>query len=235
MNWKVPNMWDGGDCWILGGGYSVPKQFNIPEEVVSDVCTGRKFSDAYSDFLKPIHDKHVIGVNNAYLIGSWIDVLFFGDSSWYLLHRNSIAQWPGIKVSCNARFANKKKDRMEGIKFVQKDREHPHGISPNRKYVSWNGNSGSAAISLAVHFGVKRIFLLGFDMHSGPEFEDGKKITHWHGSHGKNPKRLPYQRHLRGFPAIAKDAAAVGVEIFNVSPDSKIPQFPKMSLAEALA
>jgi len=167
------------------------------------------------------------------MIGTWIDVLFFGDGSWYLAHRKRIAKWPGLKVTCTPKFANREQNKMEGVKYLAKNRKRTKGISDNPSRVSWNGNSGAAAISLAVHFGVERIFLLGFDMMA-------LKHTHWHGSHNKTytkkgrGKKQPYDRHLRGFPQIAKDAKKKGIEILNVSPLSKIDSFPKITLQEAL-
>ncbi len=195
MNWKAPAMWVEGECWIMGGGYSMPSQFNILQDIVQDVCQGKKFPSAYSPFLTVLHDKHVIGINNAYMIGSWIDVLFFGDGSWYLAHRKNLAKWPGLKVTCTPKFANRKQNKMEGVKYLGKDTKRTKGISGNSKRVSWNGNSGAAAISLAMHFGVKRIFLLGFDMVAS-------KYTHWHGSHNKtytiHPSRFyPHNCHKR--------------------------------------
>lgn len=229
MIWDIPKMWDGGTCWIIGGGNSMPYQFDVPDSIIQDVCTGRAFPPAYSPFLKQIHKQHVIGVNNTYQIGAWIDAVFFGDSGWHLVHRQKFAQWPGLKITCAPKFGNRKKARMEGIKFVQKDTKHTKGISFNKNMVSWNGNSGAASISLAVHFGAVKIFLLGFDMMSS-------KYTHWHGGHssGKARKRS-YLRHLKGFPQIALDAATMGVKIYNVNMDSKIEDFPKITLQEALS
>lgn len=54
--WKAPSMWDGGQCFILGGGPSL-----TVEQVES------------------LRGRRVIAVNQAYKLGDWIDVLFFGD------------------------------------------------------------------------------------------------------------------------------------------------------------
>ena len=87
---------------------------------------------------------------------------------------------------------------------------------------------------MAVHFGVRRIYLLGFDMAMDEKGEN----SHWFGSHlppGQKAKRLPpFSKHLKGFPAIAADAEKLGIEILNVSPRSKIDEFPKITLTEAL-
>jgi hypothetical protein len=190
----------------------------------------------YSAYLAPLHDKHVIGINNTYRIGTWIDVLFFGDCGWYLAHKAAVANFPKLKVTCCDRFANKNVEQSEGIKYLAKDKQKTRGISNNASTVSWNGNSGAAAISMAVHFGVKKIVLLGFDMAL-----DANNVSHWHGSH--NPGRQvsinkrkapPFTRHMMGFPTIAADALRLGVEILNCSPISTITVFPKVSLKEVL-
>jgi hypothetical protein len=225
-------MWDGGTCFIIGGGPSMPYQFNVPEEIIGHVMEGRMTPHAYSEYMIPLHDKHVIGVNNAYQIGMWLDVLFFGDYSWYLVHRRRLAEWPKVKVTCTPRFDGGDRDR-EGIKYLQKDNEHKHGISQNKYKLAWNANSGAATINLAAYFGVKRIVLLGFDM-----CLNDNSISHWHGSHkdkgGKTKRVPPFGRHLKGFPKIAEDAKGLGIEILNASPKSAIKDFKKIHVKEVL-
>jgi hypothetical protein len=213
----------------------MPRQFGIPEEIIHDVMSWKIRPSAYSDHMTLLHDKHVIGINNTYQIGTWLDMLFFGDSSWYLVHRQALAKWPGIKVSCSPRFAHRQGKDMEGVRYTPKDKKKRHGISTTPDCVSWNGNSGAAAISLAVHLGVKRIALLGFDMDL-----DSTKMSHWHGAHNKpttilKKKTPPFTRHIMGFGPIAEDAQRLGVEILNISSNSKITQFKKVTLDEVLA
>jgi len=219
----------------------MPRQFGVPEKVIKRVIHKLDPPSVYSEYMKQIHDHHVIGINNAYQLGTWIDVLFFGDVGWYLTHQRRLQNWPGIKASCAPTFANKKKQKLYGVKFTPKNRKKKMGISDTIKSVSWNKNSGAAAISLASHFGVKRICLLGFDM--GKSEIAGMHVTHYHGSHGtgpiryannKKPIKEPYGRHLVGFHQIARDAKKMGIEILNVSDISAINQFPKVTLDEAL-
>lgn len=230
MRWRAPRIWEGGEAWILGGGASAPRQLGVPEDVIDAVTSGKRRPAALSSYYEPLHNRHVIGVNNAYQIGSWVDAVFFGDCSWYLVHRRELARaFPGLKISCCPRFANKRKEDSEGIKFLQKDSEHRIGISTNPTKVAWNNNSGAAAINVAVHFGAKRIRLLGFDMTL-----DKKGVSHWHGSHGNKTKKPPFGRHLKGFPLIAREARKLGVEILNVSPISIIKEFKKVKLERLL-
>lgn len=230
MIWNIPPIWKDGEVWILGGGPSIPEQFGIPNEVVQDVLNGSSTPEVYSPYMSEIHKKHVIGINVSYLIGDWIDMVFFGDTSFYLPRVNSLAEFSGLKVSCHPRV-----EKYDWIKYVPRDRERPFGISNNKKTLCWNGNSGAAAISLAVHLGAKRIILLGFDMRL-----DSSNKQHWHDQYGRlknmDKKRfvLPFDRHLKCFPFIAEDAKRLGVEIINASPESMIKQFPKVHLKELL-
>src|SRR5690606_37197584 len=105
-------------------------------------------------------------------------------------------------------------------------RDYRSGISDKRDTICWNNNSGAAAINLAALAGAKRILLLGFDML--PE-----KSTHWHSLYGDvRTHRNTFNRFLKHFPNIARDAKKRRIEILNVSPNSAIEDFPKVSLKD---
>jgi len=232
MIWQVPKIWNQEDVWILGGGPSVPKQFGIPDHVINNVVAGTSLPSVYSPYMKFLHDKHVIGINVSFLIGNWIDMVFFGDNGFFLNHQKSLANFDGMKVTCHPNVSG-----YPWIKYLPKDNHRPRGITPNPKMVSWNGNSGSAAISIAANAGANRIFLLGFDMKLNAD-----NHQHWHDLyHRLNavPRKhpgggLPFDRHLRGFPEIARDAKQRGIQIINVCPDSAITVFPKVALKDII-
>ena len=231
MTWRVPRIWEDGEVWIIGGGPSVTTQFGIPDEVVRSVVNGKSPS-VYSPYMSSIHDKHVIGINVAYLIGDWIDMMFFGDGTFLLNYRDRLAKFPGIKISCHPSVT-----RYDWIKYLERDTGHVKGISSDPGSVSWNGNSGAAAISIAANTGAKRIILLGFDMKL-----DKEKNKHWHDIYHQregllNPNKrqvLPFARHLIGFPEIAKDAKRRGIEIINACPDSAIDCFKKVAVKDLI-
>ena len=231
MTWQVPHIWEEGDVWIIGGGPSVPKQFDVPEKIIHSVVRGTSSPSAYSPYMTSLHDKHVIGVNVAYLIGDWIDMVFFGDSGFFLQHQGALSKFQGLRVSCHP-----KAESISWVKYLSRDKSHPLGISSNPKKVSWNGNSGAAAISVAANAGAKRIILLGFDMKLG-----GDNVQHWHDLYGRSAinderraRKMPFHRHLRGFPEIARDAKNRGIEVLNASTDSAIECFRKVSVKELL-
>ena len=231
MSWQVPKIWEDGDVWIIGGGPSMTEQFNIPEKVVKDVLSGASSPNSYSPYMEQIHSKHVIGVNVAFLIGDWIDFVFFGDPNFFLNYQKPLSIFPGLKISCAPNTAD-----VQWVKTLARDGSHGRGISSNPRKVSWNGNSGAAAISVAANAGAKRIILVGFDMKLG-----SNDMQHWHDSYKRGPalgkkrlKALPFDRHRMGFAQIAKDARSRGIEILNVSPKSTIEEFPKYNLKELL-
>ena len=227
-------MWEGGECWIIGGGPSMPLEFGVTENVIEGVLNEELPLSAYSPFLSPIHDKHVIGVNTAFYLGEWIDAVFFGDGGFYLNNKPELDAFPKLKVSCNPNLV--KKDDVRDVKYTPRDNKHPRGISDTHPRISWNLNSGGAAINLAYHFGVKRVYLLGFDMDVS---KDG--VQHWHRHYPKNkdraprdPKKLPFKRHLPCFPGIARDAKRLGLDIINVNPNSRIEAFKRVKLSDVL-
>jgi hypothetical protein len=220
-------MWDGADVWIIGGGPSIPKQFDIPEKVIKSVVSGASPPSEYSPYMSFLHDKHVIGINVAYKLGNWIDMVFFGDMSFLPTYKEDFVNFPNLKVSCATNV-----EPYPWIKYLPRDNKKNRGISSDNTCVAWNNNSGAAAISIAAHAGAKRIFLLGFDMKLGDTANQ-----HWHDIYKRGPctdpkriQKLPFQRHLRGFPLIKQDAQRMGVSIINVSPTSAIECFEKTSM-----
>lgn len=226
MSWSVPPMWKDGTCYIIGGGRSVTTQFHIPNSVVRKVLSGNMPISEYSSHMSFLHDKHVIGINGAYLLGDWVDICFFGDKSWYFDNAKQLNDYKGLLVG-SPEFLQLPGWQKLNIKYLAKS-EKTHGISSDPSKVCWNYNSGAAAISLAVHTGVKRIVLIGFDM----SLSVGGS-GHWHNLYnGKT--NMPFAKHLAGFDQIKLDADKLGVEIINASPESAIKQFQKMTIDEVI-
>jgi hypothetical protein len=115
-------------------------------------------------------------------------------------------------------------------------RGKPAGIETRTGFVSWNGNSGMSAISLAYHLGAKTIILLGFDMQPA---ENGQ--SNYHNEHidlrlhKKFNNQKVYDRYLTKTMQIAKDARQLGLTIINCSSRSKIDDFPVMTIDEVIA
>lgn len=224
MKWKVPRIWEGGTAIVIGGGPSMLKQFNIPDSIIQDVYAGKIQHSSYSPYLEQIHKQHVIAVNVAYKIGTWIDVVFFGDPSTWQEDKTELIKFKGLRVTCANELNNDTR-----LKWLERDPRKRHGISNNPEMVAWNSNSGGACINLAVHFGVKRIILLGFDM----KLDEGKN-QHWHKLYSTSKTQLEstFRRHLTGFQEMKRDLDQLGIEVINANPDSAITVFPRMNFKD---
>lgn len=211
--WKTIELWPNSTVFIIGGGESL------------------------IDFdFSPIKDQRIIGVNNAYgdLIKKtdkkvyyaprdWVDVCFFGDTRWFDWHRESLKSFPGLIVTSLLSLKD-----VPWLKCI--NRSNREGIETNKNILSWNRCSGLSAINLAVHFGAKKIVLLGFDM------KKGIKQDNYHKDHlaqvAENDN--PYPRYFRAIPHIKKDADDLGIEIINTCMDSAMDHFPKIPIEEVL-
>jgi hypothetical protein len=200
--WRVPRLWPDRTCFIIGGGPSVA-QLDIDR----------------------LRGQRIIAVNNAFKLAPWIDCVFFGDRNWYFWHKTELLAFAGLKVTiCEAHLDK------PGIKVVKRQNA-PHGISRDAGVLTWNFSSGGCAINLAVHFGVNRIVLLGFDM---------KKVDGRCNYHNEHPPRNrpgydPYPRFLLPFDDIARDLERIDVVCVNATPDSALKAFPMVTLEEELA
>jgi hypothetical protein len=225
--WRVPKIWDGGRCFIIGGGPSMPRQFGVPEEVIKAVYAGTLTPEAYSPYLSCIHKEHTIAINVAFKIGTWIDVVFFGDDGFWNGYKDQILAFPGLRITCMHHLDPMYHTRVK----VLLRRNDNVGILSQNDRLQWHKNSGATAINLAHHFGVKQIILLGFDMQL-----DAEQNQHWHKFYHGNLRTVggTFKMHMRGFPAIAKDAERLGIEILNANPESKIPDFKKVNIKDIL-
>lgn len=131
---KLPKLWYGGTCYILGGGPSLAK-------VNLDLLKG----------------KRVIGVNNAYLLAPWIDAIYFMDCAWYNQHQAKLLDFKGIKVTVCEKCKN-----VPGIFCFKRGKRN--GIEDKVDCIGTGSNGGFGAINLAIKLGVKKIVLLGYDM-----------------------------------------------------------------------
>jgi len=89
------------------------------------------------------------------------------------------------------------------------------------------GNSGAGAMSLAEHFGARRIILLGYDC----QYTGGK--AHWHGNH---PKGLGNAASLPKWQAQFAEMAGhlAHCHIINCSRHTALPFWPRQRLEDAL-
>jgi hypothetical protein len=194
----VPRLWPGETCVIVGGGSSLR---------LADVryCFGKA---------------RVIAIKEAAFLAPWADVLYACDEKWwrhykgapeflglkYALEPQSV-EWPGVKVL-----------RATGTDGIELD---PSGLRTGY-------NSGFQAVNLAVHFGITKVILLGFDMWRGPE---GRQ--NWFEKPGLHVDS-PYPIFHQAFASVVEPLKALGVEVLNASRFTVLNAFPRVALEDVL-
>lgn len=195
----VPSIWEGKTSFIIGGGPSI-RSTNL--SLLKDHC--------------------VIGVNDAYVLGDFVKVLFFGDNCWYSMHKDNIHRRPIDVYTCQYG----KKD-LEGTP-VKVLKRMEVGFSPLPYECAWNKNSGAAAVNLAYLFGSRRIVLVGFDMHLGPS-----KEGNWHPNPLHTHTERTYTQFIRNFIIGIKDnQKKFGFQVLNATDGSAMTLFPQVKLEE---
>lgn len=230
MSWIVPKLWPESTCFIIGGGPSLALQ------------AGLSPSDKDPEIVFPAVRKHLIecygldrfrtiGVNCAFKLGEdLVDVLWFGDCGFFDRNFVEIAKFSGLKAHCCKRLAN----RPGTLPITRIETE---GLTSDPRKIHWNESSGASAINLAVHFGAKRIILMGYDMKFGSDKKFNWHDEHKHGERMKKRKALqwnPFPRFLKQFKIIQRDAKKMGVEILNATSDSALTIFPNVRLEDVI-
>lgn len=211
---------------LIGGGPS------LTVEQVQEVRVARE-----ADLVR------VVVVNDAYLLAPWADVHHASDFKWHKWHSEGVAK-PAIGLSAEEvrdrwrAFAGQKcsitwgADRLpdHSVHALRNlnDHFHGYGLSRDPERIVTGRHSGFQALNIATLAGASRVILLGYD---GGRSESG--ATHWHGGH-PTPSSDLSEYILRSFSAIEGDLEAMGVEVLNCSPGSRINSFRRARLADAL-
>jgi len=203
--WTVPPLWQGETAFIIAGGTSVAQQ---------DVSA--------------LRGRRVIVINSSYEVAPWADFLFFGDKRWYLEHGNRplLRSFEGkvVTVSGVSAASNHQIIRLKRI-------VPPPGLVTARNSAACLKTSMQGGMNFAVHLGVKRIVLLGADARRA---DDGR--THHHSSHKWNNKQgnKTWEIQMNQLQLIVDPLRALGIDVINTSPISRLPWWVKISLEEAL-
>lgn len=196
----VPQLCPGGTAVCLGCGPSL-----TAEDV--DACHGRAT---------------VIAVNDAYRLAPWADALMASDGSWWRA-RHGVPTFTGLKYSLDPSAS-----RSPGVVVLQNTGSE--GIEWQPTGLKTGHNSGAAAINLAVHFGARRIILLGYDMAARDEAH-----SHFFGAHVPPLRgQSPYPLFRRMLATMAGPLADAGIDVWNCSRQTALTCFPRRPLAEAL-
>lgn len=201
---SLPRPFEGGTVFILGGGPSL-KRTN----------------------LKQIVDRHVLGCNDAFRLGSWVDWIIFADRRWWMWNHEEASKWENREqIICLVPQFLEERKKFPYLKILRRD-EARFGLSVEQDTCCWNRGCGGAAINAAYLLGAARVVLLGFDM----KMVEGKH--NWHDNHKKEERPQIYQASMVPFLKPMSDALKVtGLQVVNATPGSALNIFPQVELTE---
>jgi hypothetical protein len=195
---SIDPVWKDETAYLIGGGPSL-KEFNW----------------------ELLRGKRIIAINRAFQVLPWADVLYWTDAQFYKWYRREIDEFKGMKVSCRPLEVPAK-----DIKILQGVRNQ--GLDMRPEYICDGNNSGYGALNLAVKLGAKRIYLLGYDMHSS------LKATHWHDGYFRRHNHTIYNRLFTYFGSALPVLKEMNIEVWNANPASHLECFKKCTLTDAI-
>lgn len=143
------------------------------------------------------------------------DTIYASDRAWWLHHWKAVAGLSCALVTCE------QSDQFDGPQRVPAQ----PGNNLRCGVLNTGGNSGFAALHLAVLRGAQRVLLLGYDMGA----TGGKR--HFFGDHPEPLRRTaPYPLWLASF----NNSPLPATEIINCSRSTALSKFPRMKLEDAI-
>lgn len=165
--------------------------------------------------------RKIIAVNSSVFSAPFADVLFFGDLRWWSWHHKRLPEFKGLVVT-TAPVNTVSIRRMEKIR-------PPPAITDDRKALTTGHTSLTGAINLAVHFGCRKLVLLGADMTAAP---DGR--THHHDPHPVPSRVGCWDLQMDELRQTVAPLRQRSVEVINTSIGSRIDWWPKLGIDEVL-
>lgn len=195
---EIPDRpWAGKRCFIVGGGKSL---------------TGFNF--------ELLRGENIIAINRAVEFIPFAEIMFSLDSNLYGLYKRHKVKddghekfnaFRGLRVWVESDSASFENDVLL-VRFKGK-----HGLSTCLSDgIYTGGNSGYAALQLAVCLGANPIYLLGYDMDHQGNFHSGYE------GDGSDPKSRGW---IDGFNRLAPKLDDAGIQVVNMNPNSQLQCF----------
>jgi len=170
----------------------------------------------------------LFGVNNVYQMVPWIDCLLSCNIEWWdwywnedkLLRRAPFDKWTWDKATA---------DRC-AIKFIQG--KWGDSLSTDPTYIHFGHASGYQILGLAYHYGIRHMYLLGYDM----KYPPGEQ-RHFFGEYPQPLLHFPQTGPNGEFTGLIKqfetiDEESLGLKVWNLSPGSALDHFEKGDFRE---
>lgn len=183
------------------------------------VCIGGGASLTFADVEHCRGRARVYGINNAYQIAPWADVIYGCDWGWWNHHIEA------VRKTCTGELWTQDADaaRVFGLQHIECD-PMSKGLCTTPGKIHGGMNGGYQTIGKAFHDGARKIVLLGYDMLPG----------HWHGDHPREISgpghAADYPLYASNFPALAIDLDRAGIEVVNCSRNTALTCFRRSTI-----
>jgi hypothetical protein len=155
------------------------------------LATGPSLCREDIEYIRPLHERgeiSVFGLGDAYRLCDFMDVFYFCDPKWLDVNPDALnCGAPEMWTQC-AKSVAKFPDKLKRIAG-----SGGNGLCESPNHIHYGGNSGHQLINLAWHFGVREMYLLGFNMGAT---DKGRNKQHFFGHH---PKGLNQNNTYKGF------------------------------------
>lgn len=189
-------MWKGRTVYLIGGGPSL-KGFDLTCLRGCGV---------------------VVAINDALLHAPWADACLTIDMKWLARRTEALAAFAGERI-CAVPPLWKPKPPLAREQFTTYIRMNRAGVSGCPSILRTGGNSGYAALNLAIQRGAANVALLGYDMNAPGHWHKGYD---WYSRYGP----LHYELWACHFQCLVPVAAKRGTRVINCNRWSRINCFP---------
>jgi hypothetical protein len=187
------------------------------------VASGPSLTQEDCDSIASLTGWKCIAINDSFQRLPSADVLYACDGAWWRVHHEKVE-----KEFVGERWTQDQKTADQfGLRRIGSENKPGLGT---KGVIHQGGNGGYQSINLAYLWGAKRILTIGLDCKAGINGE-----AHWFGQHGKNlSKTQNFKNWNARFQQLAADLVKEKVEVINLSRDTALTCFPRMSLEEAI-
>lgn len=213
------------------------------------IATGPSISREEVNFVRIAQRKdqcRIFTINNSYQLAPETDVHVSCNEDWwkwYWKRDNILRDMSGDKFTWYKYLADEYK--IKYIKAIEGD-----GLSLDPKVIHINNGSGPMAINLALHYGIKKLLLIGHDMKFSPDYNGrqqkaGSKPRHYFGEYPKPLRHWPSVKIgltkpgvidglIEVYNKMPSDLKKAGMEVINCTKGSALPTFPMSTLKDEL-
>lgn len=172
------------------------------------------------------------GINLAYQFD--VDVMLACNYEFWDWYWDDIKQYKCQKWTPRIESADK-----YGLNFIEEIWKP--GLSTDKNYIHAHHGSGPQILNIALHYGVKRMALIGWDMNYPGKINDRKYEgnRHYFGEYPKKLQHWPKTNPNGDLGGLIKEVETIkpedyGIEIINCTPNSALKCFPYLSISEFL-